>query len=68
MHTLEDREIRTTAYHPAGNGAGERLNQTIKRGMQRVLHGEHLDQWVVALSEVMFAYNTSVHTATGFTP
>ena len=33
-----------------------------------MLHGEHLDQWDVALSEVMFSYNTSVHTAPGFTP
>ena len=61
-------KVRTTAYHPTGNGACERLYQTIKRGLQGVLHGEHLDQWDVALSEVMFSYNTSVHTATGFTP
>ena len=33
-----------------------------------MLHREHLDQWDVALSEVMFAYNRSMHTATGFTP
>ena len=33
-----------------------------------MLHGEHLDQWDVALSEVIFSYNTSVYTATGCTP
>ena len=33
-----------------------------------MLHGDHLDQLDVALSEVMFSYNTSVHTETGFSP
>ena len=27
-----------------------------------------MDQWDVALSEGMFSYNTSLHTAMGFTP
>ena len=27
-----------------------------------------MEEWDVVLSEVMFAYNTSVHTTTGFTP
>ena len=60
--------VRTTAYHPGGKGAYERLNQTTKRGFQRVLHCEHLDQWDVAYSEVMFSYNATVHSGTGFTP
>ena len=61
-------KVRTTAYHPAGNGACERLNQTIKRGLQKVMNEKRMEGWDVVLSEVMFAYNTSVHTTTGFTP
>ena len=30
-------KVPTTAYHPAGNGACERLNQTIRRGLWRNL-------------------------------
>ena len=33
--------VRRTAYYPAGNGAGERFMQTIKRGLQRMLHAAH---------------------------
>ena len=61
-------KVPTTAYHPAGTGACERLNQTIKRGLQKTLNEKRMEDWDVVLSEVMFAYYTSVHTTTGFTP
>ena len=61
-------KVRTTAYHPAGNGACERVNQTSKKGLAKVLNQRQLDKWDLALPHVLFAYNTSVHTATGFTP
>ena len=59
---------RTTAYHPASNGACERVNRTIKKGLQKSLNGENLDSWDVLLSHVVFAYNTTEHSTTGFTP
>ncbi|KAF0153184.1 MAG: hypothetical protein FD188_3384, partial [Ignavibacteria bacterium] len=59
---------RTTAYHPAANGACERVNRTIKRGLQKTLNQENLENWDMALPHVIFAYNTSVHSTTGFTP
>ena len=34
-------KVRTTSSHLAGKGACERLKQSIKRGLQSVLHGEH---------------------------
>ena len=61
-------KIRTTSYHPAGNGACERLNQTIKHGLQKILNDQNMDNWDLILNDVMFAYNTSIHSTTGFTP
>ena len=60
--------VRTTAYHPAGNGACERLNQTLKLGLQKVIDGGDPELWDIAIHEVMFSYNTTVHSATGYTP
>ncbi|KAF0096477.1 MAG: hypothetical protein FD144_5878, partial [Rhodospirillaceae bacterium] len=61
-------KVRTTAYHPAGNGACERVNQTIKHGLAKTLNERQLEKWDSALPSVVFAYNTSTHTTTGFTP
>ena len=62
------QKIRTTAYHPAGNGACERVNRTIKRGLQKMLNERNLEEWDTILSHVVFAYNTSIHSTTHFTP
>ena len=61
-------KIRTTSYHPAGNGACERANQTIKEGLSKLINENNLEKWDLALPNVVFAYNTSVHRSTGFTP
>ena len=59
---------RTTAYHPAGNGACERVNRTLKKGLQKLLNEQNLNEWDTVLPHVVFAYNTSVHSSTHFTP
>ena len=59
-------KVRTSSYHPACNGVCERVNQTIKKGLSKSLNEENLENWDEALPNVVFAYNTSVHTATGF--
>lgn len=61
-------KVPTTPYQKSGKGACERLNQIIKPGLQHVLHGQHLKESDVPLSEVMFSSNTSVDTSTGYTP
>ena len=40
-------KVRTTPYDPAANGACERLNQRIKRGLQKILNekGWRNDLW-----------------------
>ncbi len=58
----------TTAYHPAGNGACDRVNQTIKKGIKKLLNEKDLEKWDSVLPMAVFAYNSTLHTATGFTP
>ncbi len=58
---------RTTAYHPAGNGACERVNQTLKRGSQKIVDEKNLEIWDSVLPMAVFAYNSTIHSATGFT-
>ena len=59
---------RTTAYHPQSNGACERVNQTIKKGLQKLLNNQNLEKWDTVLPYVVSAYNSTVHSSTQFTP
>lgn len=61
------RKSRTTAYHPQGNGACERFNQTLIN-MLSTLEEERRTRWVQCLPELLQAYNNSVHASTGYTP
>ena len=61
-------KVRTTSYHPSGNGMCERVNQTIKHGLQKVVNENNLDEWDEAIPQIVFAYNTAVHSATGYSP
>ncbi len=61
-------KVRTTPYHPSSNGVCERVNQTIKHGLQKIMQNQIDVEWDQILPEVIFAYNTAVHESTGFTP
>ena len=61
-------KLHNTASQVEGNCACERLNQTIKQGLQTKLNEKWSEEWDVVLRAVMFAYNTSVYSTTGFTP
>ena len=68
---LEDltgfRHNVTSAYHPQANGLDERFNQTLKAQLQKLVN-EHQDDWDTILDEILFAYRTSRHASTKFTP
>ena len=57
----------STAYHPQANGQIERFNGTLKQ-ILRALCEMDPDHWVGLLQPAVFAYNTSVHEATGVSP
>lgn len=49
------------------NGLDERFNQTLQ-GMLAKLVSEHQDDWDDCLDTCVFAYNTSVHESTQYSP
>jgi hypothetical protein len=56
-----------TPYRPEANGICERLNGTIINMLRAYVHTDH-SKWVMYLPYVMFAYNTSRHPHTNYTP
>ncbi len=57
----------TSAYHPQSNGLDERLNQTLKASLQKVVNDQQ-DDWDQLVDNVLFAYRTSRQGSTKFTP
>ena len=57
----------TTAYHPQADGQTEILNQTLEVSL-RAYVGPDQNDWKSALPTLALAYNSTPHTATGFSP
>lgn len=64
MSQLGIERRRTTSYHPACNGAVERLHRTLKAGLRA--HGS-VDNWTASLPLVLLGIRTSLNDQ-GFTP
>ena len=60
-------KTKTTPYHPCSDGLVERFNRTLLAMLAMFVSQEH-DNWDDLLPFMMLAYNTTVHTTTGFTP
>jgi hypothetical protein len=57
----------TMGYHPQANGQMEIMNQTLEISL-RAYVGPNRDNWVSSLNGLSLSYNSTPHTATGFTP
>jgi transposase InsO family protein len=57
----------STPGHAQTDGASERAVQTVRQ-MLRSTHGPDAAPWPTRLPQIAFAYNSSVHSATGYTP
>ena len=64
---LDITRKRTAAYHPQTDGITERFVSTIKN-MIRTYIGENPQDWDQQLDILCFAYNTSTHATTKFSP
>jgi len=64
---LKIRQSHTSAWHPQTNGLTEHFNGTLV-AMLRQYVSERQNDWDVYLPYVLFAYRTSIHESTGFTP
>ena len=61
------KQLRTTAYHPECDGQSERFVQTIKSMIRCYVDIAQL-HWDLHLAKLSFAFNSSVHSSTGFSP
>lgn len=57
----------STAYHPESDGQTEVFNRVLEQYLRSFVHNKP-SQWSKFLSLAEWSYNTSVHSATGFSP
>ena len=61
------RQDQSSSYYPQANGQVEAVNGVLKTMIRRLV-GNHKTTWHRKLYSALWAYRTSVKTATGFTP
>lgn len=61
------RRSLTTSYHPQADGQTEILNQGLEISIRAYI-GPDRDDWSKMLDALTLSYNSSPHTATGFSP
>jgi hypothetical protein len=64
---LQIKKTRTSPYHPQCDGLVERFNRTLLHMLSTSTKSNPLN-WEEYVRPVCFAYNTSVHSSTGYTP
>ncbi|KAJ9511611.1 hypothetical protein QJQ45_007360 [Haematococcus lacustris] len=67
FHLTGTRLLMSSAYHPQTDGQSERANRTVE-DMLRPYINHHKTDWDQHLAAVEFAYNSSTHVGTGFSP
>ena len=69
IRLLDIQKIRTSGYRPQRNGQTEQSNETIKRYLTAFLADNKVkSDWDLLLKQLAYAYNSSEHTSTKFSP
>jgi hypothetical protein len=63
----EVKKSKTTPYHPEGNGQWKRFNHTLHEHL-RTLTPQEKRKWPHHLKELCYAYNSTPHATTGYSP
>ena len=61
------KKLRTTAYHPAGNGQVESYNKHLVVILRKLVH-KSPREWPSKLQPAVFALNSSINVSTKFSP
>lgn len=61
------KKINSTSYHPETNGALERSHRTLTEYLRHFI-SEDQTNWDTWIAYAIFVFNTTPHTATGYTP
>jgi hypothetical protein len=64
---LKIKKIQSTAFHPETNGGLERSHRVLAEYLRHYIREDQSD-WDEWIPFAMFTYNTTEHTATGYTP
>ncbi len=67
VQRLGMQHLHTSAMHPSANGAAERMVQSVKRMLAKLVNN-HVQHWERMLPAARQAYVNKVHSATGFSP
>ena len=66
-HNLGITQTRTSLYHPQGNAQVEQFNCTLEAMLAKTISDNQKD-WDQHIPKLMFAYRTTIHESTGYTP
>jgi len=64
---LKTNKLRTTAFHPSGNGTTERVNKTVKPNIAKYVDTTHKN-WDDFVQLAISSYNNVTHSSTGISP
>jgi hypothetical protein len=67
LNLLKVKKIQSTAFHPESQGSIERSHRVLAEYLRHYVSGDQTD-WDAWVPFATYVYNTTQHSATGYTP